>query len=63
MSEEAVTTELVLRALLFATLRQMTIAEQIAVLDRAGWSNPQIGGAVGLTSNAVKLRKRAKHAK
>jgi DNA-binding NarL/FixJ family response regulator len=60
MSEQAVDMNLVLRALLFANPRGLSVSDQIEVLDSSGWSNAQIGEAVGLTANAVKKRKQNK---
>jgi hypothetical protein len=63
MSEGAVNMDLILRALLFATLNGMPVSERIEVLGSAGWTNPQIGAAVGLSANAVQLRRSAKKEK
>jgi hypothetical protein len=63
MPEIAIDMDLVLRALLFATLRSLSTSDQIEVLASAGWTNAQIGQATGLTANAVVKRRGAKKAK
>lgn len=63
MSDVQVNMDLVLRALLYATLRGLSLSDQIDVLATAGWTNQQIGDAMGLTANAVSKRRQAKKVK
>lgn len=59
MPDGKVEIDLVLKALLHATLHGMGMHERIEVLKAAGWTDTQIGTATGLTKNAVEKRRKA----
>ncbi len=63
ITDVAINMDSVLKALLFATLRTLSVGDQVDALAMAGWSHQQIGEATGLTANAVQKRRQNKKTK
>jgi hypothetical protein len=57
MPDETKELELVLRALLIATLHPLEVDAQVSILTKAGWGNTEIGQITGLAASAVGMRK------